>query len=66
MDDVKMDDNASEAMTLLIKLDKGIRSKAINTQCDSVIRFSELVLQHPLPIIVSSSLMKLSELFRNW
>ena len=63
-DDLNEDEN--EALSYLLKLDKGLRSGVISQQCESVIHFSDLIRQHPIPSIISSSLLKLSELFQNW
>ena len=55
-----------EAMTHLMRLDTKLRSGEVAQQCDSVVRFSELITKYPLPVIVSTALLKLADLFKNW
>lgn len=55
-----------EAMTTLIRLDRGLRSNVVSQQCDSIIRCGQLINQFPLPIIINTTLLKLGELFKGW
>jgi hypothetical protein len=55
-----------EAMTLLLKLDKDLRSGIVSQQCLAIIRFSDLISNFPLPLIVTSSTLKLAELYVSW
>ena len=50
---------------LLVELDKGLRSPNVGDQCESIIFFAKLIARYPFPIIVNTTLLKLSELFRN-
>lgn len=55
-----------EAMTTLIRLDRGLRSNIVSQQCDSIIRCGQLINQFPLPVIINTTLLKLADLFRGW
>lgn len=54
-----------EAMTVMVSLDKGIRSGIVSQQCESVVRFSELIKKYPLPVIANTALLKLAEVFQS-
>ncbi len=56
---------SSEAMEWLNKLDRGLRSNQISEQVENIVRFKDLIHQFPIPIIVNTSLLKLSELYKN-
>ncbi|KAL0482681.1 integrator complex subunit 7 [Acrasis kona] len=53
----------SEALKMLQPLDKGIRSGIVSQQCESIVRFSELIKKYPLPIVANTALLKLAEVF---
>uniref|UniRef100_A0A8D8HB25 Integrator complex subunit 7 n=3 Tax=Culex pipiens TaxID=7175 RepID=A0A8D8HB25_CULPI len=53
-----------DANTVLIELDKGLRSAKIGEQCEAIIRFPKLFEKYPFPILINSSFLKLAELFR--
>uniref|UniRef100_A0AAG5DHT6 Integrator complex subunit 7 n=1 Tax=Anopheles atroparvus TaxID=41427 RepID=A0AAG5DHT6_ANOAO len=50
--------------SVLIELDKGIRSSKIGDQCEAIIRFPKLFEKYPFPILINSSFLKLAEFFR--
>lgn len=54
-----------EAMEWLNQLDRGLRSNQISEQVENIVRFKQLIHHYPIPIIVNTSLLKLSELYRN-
>jgi hypothetical protein len=58
-------DYGSEAMSTLLRLDKGLRSTVISQQCESVMKCAELIQSNPIPIIINTTLIKLSDLFKN-
>lgn len=49
---------------LLNELDKGLRSQKIHEQYESLLFFSKLINQHPLPVTVNTAFLKLTDLFR--
>lgn len=53
-----------DANSVLIELDKGLRSAKIGEQCEAIIRFPKLFEKYPFPILINSSFLKLAELFR--
>ena len=55
----------AEAMAFLISLKKGLHSSAIAQQIQSVVRFTDLITEYPLPIIANSALLKLADVFRD-
>ncbi|XP_055586604.1 integrator complex subunit 7 [Uranotaenia lowii] len=50
--------------SVLIELDKGLRSTKIGEQCEAIIRFPKLFEKYPFPILINSSFLKLAEFFR--
>jgi hypothetical protein len=54
-----------EAMTVIVSLDKGLRSGIVSQQCESIVRFSELIKKYPLPVIANTALLKLAEVFQS-
>eukprot|EP01090_Pellita_catalonica_P020480 TRINITY_DN7340_c0_g1_i1.p1 TRINITY_DN7340_c0_g1~~TRINITY_DN7340_c0_g1_i1.p1 ORF type:complete len:186 (+),score=19.30 TRINITY_DN7340_c0_g1_i1:51-608(+) len=53
----------SDPEQILIRLDHRLRSRDIGEQCEALIFFSKLLLKYPWPIIVSTSALKLADLF---
>ncbi|XP_038214337.1 integrator complex subunit 7 [Zerene cesonia] len=61
-------DNAGEpeqdANSALTELDKGLRSGKVGEQCEAIVRFPRLFEKYPFPILINSSFLKLSDVFR--
>ena len=55
----------AEAMSVFRDLDKGLRSTVLSQQCESIVRFSDLILKYPLPTIANTALLRLAEFFRS-
>ncbi|XP_058467251.1 integrator complex subunit 7 [Malaya genurostris] len=53
-----------DANSVLIELDKGLRSVKIGEQCEAIIRFPKLFEKYPYPVCINWSFLKLSEVFR--
>ncbi|XP_012549843.2 integrator complex subunit 7 [Bombyx mori] len=61
-------DNSAEpeqdANSALTELDKGLRSCKVGEQCEAIVRFPRLFEKYPFPILINSSFLKLSDVFR--
>ncbi|XP_053698173.1 integrator complex subunit 7 isoform X2 [Sabethes cyaneus] len=57
-------DTDQDANSVLIELDKGLRSMKMGEQCEAVIRFPKLFEKYPFPVLINSSFLKLAEFFR--
>ncbi|XP_062502910.1 integrator complex subunit 7-like [Corticium candelabrum] len=57
-------DVRQKANTTLMELDKGLRSKIVGEQCESILRFEGLFDRFPFPIVINSAYLKLSDVFR--
>ena len=66
MVEVDLECDYGEAMSLILKLDKDLRSGIVSQQCLAIIRFSDIISNFPLPVIVSTSTLKLADLFTTW
>nr|CAG4717347.1 unnamed protein product [Naegleria fowleri] len=55
----------AEAMAFMISLKKGLHSSVVAQQIQSVVRFTDLITEYPLPIIANSTLLKLADVFRD-
>lgn len=53
-----------DANSVLMELDKGLRSAKIGDQCEAIVRFPKLFEKYPFPILINSSFLKLAEFFR--
>ncbi|CAH1791227.1 unnamed protein product [Owenia fusiformis] len=53
-----------DANTILMELDKGLRSSKVGEQCESIVRFQKLLEKYPFPILVNSAFLKLADVFR--
>ncbi|XP_055525217.1 integrator complex subunit 7 isoform X2 [Wyeomyia smithii] len=53
-----------DANSVLIELDKGLRSAKMGEQCEAIIRFPKLFEKYPCPVLINSSFLKLAEFFR--
>lgn len=60
-----MDQESRDANSLLVELDRGLQSPSIGDQSEAVVRFTTLFQRYPLPILINSACLKLSEAFRN-
>ncbi|KAN0041388.1 hypothetical protein ACTFIV_003927 [Dictyostelium citrinum] len=54
-----------ECGTILMEINKGIRSGNLGEQIESILFFSHLIKFHPSPLIVNSVITRLSDIFRN-
>eukprot|EP00118_Oscarella_pearsei_P012204 m.87643 g.87643 ORF g.87643 m.87643 type:complete len:287 (+) comp36552_c2_seq1:637-1497(+) len=52
-----------QANVALMKLDKGLRSKNVGEQSESIIRFSQLFDQFPFAIVINAAFLKLSDVY---
>lgn len=59
-----MDQESRDANSLLVELDRGLQSQSIGDQTEAVVRFTSLFQRYPLPILINSACLKLSEAFR--
>lgn len=59
-----MDQDSKDANSLLVELDRGLQSQNIGDQSESVARFTNLFQRYPLPIVIDSACLKLSEAFK--
>lgn len=59
-----MDHDSKDATTLLIELDRGLQSPNVGEQCEAIVRFSRLLHRLPLPLLINSACLKLSEAYR--
>lgn len=59
-----MDQESRDANSLLVELDKGLKSPDIGDQSEAVARFTSLFQRFPLPILINSACLKLAEAFR--
>jgi len=59
-----MDQESRDANSLLVELDRGLQSQNIGEQSEAVARFTSLFQRYPLPILINSACLKLSEAFR--
>lgn len=57
-------DTDQDANSVLMELDKGLRSAKIGDQCEAIVRFPKLFEKYPFPILINSSFLKLAEFFR--
>jgi integrator complex subunit 7 len=57
-------DMRQQANTALMELDKGLRSKVVGEQCESILRFEGFFERFPFPIVINSAYIKLSGVFR--
>ena len=55
----------AEAMSFLITLKKGVHSTVVSQQIQSIVRFTDLITEYPLPIIANTALLKLADVFRD-
>jgi integrator complex subunit 7 len=46
------------------ELDKGLRSPKIGERCEAIIFFGRLMSQLPFPLVINTTMLKLSDLFR--
>ncbi|XP_050348333.1 integrator complex subunit 7 isoform X2 [Nymphalis io] len=53
-----------DANSALTELDKGLRSGKVGEQCEAIVRFPRLFEKYPFPILINSSFLKLSDVFR--
>lgn len=60
-----MDQESRDANSQLVILDQGLQSQNIGDQSEAVARFTSLFLRYPLPILIDSACLKLSEAFKN-
>lgn len=59
-----LNETDQDANSVLIELDKGLRSTKTGEQCEAIIRFPKLFEKYPFPILINSSFLKLAEFFR--
>lgn len=59
-----MDQESRDANSLLVEFDRGLQSLNVGDQCEAVVRFTQLFQRHPLPVLIDSACLKLSEAFR--
>ncbi|XP_055616005.1 integrator complex subunit 7 isoform X3 [Toxorhynchites rutilus septentrionalis] len=59
-----LNETDQDANSVLIELDKGLRSAKTGEQCEAIIRFPKLFEKYPFPILINSSFLKLAEFFR--
>lgn len=59
-----MDQDSRDANSLLVELDRGLQSQNIGDQSEAVARFTSLFQRYPLPIVIDSACLKLSEAFK--
>nr|XP_040236397.2 integrator complex subunit 7 [Anopheles coluzzii] len=59
-----LNETDGDSNSVLIELDKGLRSSKIGDQCEAIIRFPKLFERYPFPILINSSFLKLAEFFR--
>ena len=57
-------DQEKDANTVLMELDKGLRSVKVGEQCESIVRFPRLFEKYPFPILINSAFLKLADVFR--
>lgn len=58
-------DSPTDANSLLVELDKGLRSTHRGEQCEAIVRFPWLLERYPFPILVNSASLRLADVFRN-
>jgi integrator complex subunit 7 len=56
--------DSADANTALAELDQGLRCGRIGDQSEAIVRFPRLFAKYPFPILISSSLLKLADVFR--
>eukprot|EP01132_Coremiostelium_polycephalum_P010251 gene10251-12571_t len=54
-----------ECGNILMEIDKGIRSGNLGDQVESIVFFGYLIRYHPTPLLITSVIVKLSDIFRN-
>lgn len=59
-----LNESDQDANSVLMELDKGLRSAKIGEQCEAIVRFPKLFEKYPFPILINSSFLKLAEFFR--
>uniref|UniRef100_A0A182YD83 Integrator complex subunit 7 n=1 Tax=Anopheles stephensi TaxID=30069 RepID=A0A182YD83_ANOST len=59
-----LNETEGDSNSVLMDLDKGLRSNKIGDQCEAIIRFPKLFERYPFPILINSSFLKLAEFFR--
>ena len=52
------------ANSALTELDKGLRSSKIGEQSEAIVRFPGLFEKYPFPILITSAMLKLADIFR--
>lgn len=57
-------DQEKDANSLLMELDKGLRSGKVGEQCEAIVRFPRLFEKYPFPILINSSFLKVADVFR--
>jgi integrator complex subunit 7 len=57
-------DQDKDANSLLLELDKGLRSGKVGEQCEAIVRFPQLFEKYPFPILINSSFLKVADVFR--
>ncbi|GAM27562.1 hypothetical protein SAMD00019534_107380 [Acytostelium subglobosum LB1] len=62
MMDTKEEDR--ECANIIMEIDKGIRSPNLGDQVESILFYAHLIKYHPTPLVVTSSIIKLADIFR--
>ncbi|XP_077293641.1 integrator complex subunit 7 isoform X2 [Arctopsyche grandis] len=62
--DAALGEPEQDANSALTELDKGLRSGRVGEQCEAIVRFPRLFEKYPFPILINSSFLKLSDVFR--
>ena len=57
-------DKHKDGTSIILELEKGLRSSKIGEQCESIAFFARLIAQYPFAVVVNTAALKLADLFR--
>ncbi|KYQ92855.1 armadillo-like helical domain-containing protein [Tieghemostelium lacteum] len=58
-------DEEKECVSIMLEIDKGIRSGNLGDQVESILFYGHLIKHHPTSMVINSVIFKLSDIFRN-